>query len=300
MECFSCRCSGTDRDAGRRRWRDCRHLLLLPGRVHGSCRSERAAASSGDVVDRHARRPRPIRRRSKGRSILSGRIRSLQTWRIGSGALAGRRLFRGKILPGTWLLSRNAWPEVYQRTYKFLNSLDYMNLRLTGRFVATVDSILTSWVTDNRDPGNIRYDTEADCPIRHSPGEVAGHCALYGRARPPVGFGRPGIRASGEIRLWWQAPWTIRQRLLDREQFATEKLTSISAHPLGLALMFLAKRQIYSRKSHLCLALSRAAIWRLPFSRRPARIFDFSPTKFFSIRTGSAAPRPARHLFAPG
>jgi xylulokinase len=33
-----------------------------------------------------------------------------------------------------------------------------MNLRLTGRFVATVDSILTSWVTDNRDPGNIHYD----------------------------------------------------------------------------------------------------------------------------------------------
>ncbi len=36
--------------------------------------------------------------------------------------------------------------------------LDYLNLRLTGRFTATVDSILTSWVTDNRDPDNICYD----------------------------------------------------------------------------------------------------------------------------------------------
>ena len=32
-----------------------------------------------------------------------------------------------------------------------------MNLRLTGLFTATFDSILTSWVTDNRDPDNIRY-----------------------------------------------------------------------------------------------------------------------------------------------
>jgi xylulokinase len=36
--------------------------------------------------------------------------------------------------------------------------LDYMNLRLCGRMCATRDSILTAWVTDNRDPLNIRYD----------------------------------------------------------------------------------------------------------------------------------------------
>jgi xylulokinase len=50
------------------------------------------------------------------------------------------------------------WPDVYERTYKFLNALDYLNLRLTGRFISTVDSILTSWLTDNRDVENIRYD----------------------------------------------------------------------------------------------------------------------------------------------
>ncbi|UWZ82291.1 xylulokinase [Occallatibacter riparius] len=49
-------------------------------------------------------------------------------------------------------------PEIYEKTYKFLNALDYLNLRLTGRFVATVDSILTSWVTDNRDIANVHYD----------------------------------------------------------------------------------------------------------------------------------------------
>jgi xylulokinase len=56
------------------------------------------------------------------------------------------------------LLVRYDFPEIYQKTYKFLTALDYMNLRLTGKFVATSDSILTSWVTDNRDPQHIKYD----------------------------------------------------------------------------------------------------------------------------------------------
>ena len=56
------------------------------------------------------------------------------------------------------LLVKYEFPEIYKKTYKFLNALDYMNVRLTGRFVATSDSILTSWVTDNRNPQHIKYD----------------------------------------------------------------------------------------------------------------------------------------------
>jgi len=63
----------------------------------------------------------------------------------------------GKDPAGHMLLVRERFPDVYARTYKFLNVLDYLNLRLTGRFVATFDSILTSWVTDNRDPDRIHY-----------------------------------------------------------------------------------------------------------------------------------------------
>jgi xylulokinase len=55
------------------------------------------------------------------------------------------------------LYIRDKFPEVYAKTYKFLNVLDYLNLRLTGRFVATPDSILTSWVTDNRDSAHVVY-----------------------------------------------------------------------------------------------------------------------------------------------
>ena len=64
----------------------------------------------------------------------------------------------GKDPAAHMLFLREAMPDVYARTHKFLNVLDYINLRLTGEFVATYDSILTSWVTDNRNPDDIRYD----------------------------------------------------------------------------------------------------------------------------------------------
>jgi xylulokinase len=64
----------------------------------------------------------------------------------------------GKDPAAHMLLIRERFPEVYARTYKFLNVLDFLNLRLTGRFAATYDSILTSWVTDQRDPQAVHYD----------------------------------------------------------------------------------------------------------------------------------------------
>jgi xylulokinase len=64
----------------------------------------------------------------------------------------------GKDPSGHMTYLQDQQPARYDRTYKFLNVLDYMNLRLTGRFCATADSILTSWVTDNRDANAVRYD----------------------------------------------------------------------------------------------------------------------------------------------
>ncbi len=55
------------------------------------------------------------------------------------------------------LLTMHEFPEVYEKTYKFLGSKDYFNLRLTGEFAATDDSIMLFWVTDTRDINNIRY-----------------------------------------------------------------------------------------------------------------------------------------------
>lgn len=73
----------------------------------------------------------------------------------------------GKDPAAHMLYVRERFPEIYARTYKFLNVLDFLNLRLTGRFVATFDSILTSWVTDNTAPEAVRYDRSLvrDCGI---------------------------------------------------------------------------------------------------------------------------------------
>jgi xylulokinase len=64
----------------------------------------------------------------------------------------------GKDPAAHMLFIRDTLPEVYACAHKFLNVLDYMNLRLTGKFVASFDSIVTSWVTDNRNPDVIQYN----------------------------------------------------------------------------------------------------------------------------------------------
>ncbi|MCU0846915.1 MAG: FGGY-family carbohydrate kinase [Spirochaetes bacterium] len=56
------------------------------------------------------------------------------------------------------LYIKHELPEIYRRTYKFLEPMDYINLRLTGEFASSFDSITLHWVTDNRDISKIKYD----------------------------------------------------------------------------------------------------------------------------------------------
>ncbi|HUY29334.1 MAG TPA: FGGY-family carbohydrate kinase [Candidatus Binataceae bacterium] len=55
---------------------------------------------------------------------------------------------------------RNERPDIYARTHKFLEPMDYLNLRLTGRFAASYATMFTYWATDNRDPRRIDYSPE--------------------------------------------------------------------------------------------------------------------------------------------
>lgn len=55
------------------------------------------------------------------------------------------------------LYIREKLPEVYKKTYKFLEPKDYLNLWLTGRAASSYDAITLYWVTDNRDINNISY-----------------------------------------------------------------------------------------------------------------------------------------------
>jgi len=55
------------------------------------------------------------------------------------------------------LYIKHELPDIYAKTYKFLEPKDYLNLRLTGKFTATYDSITLHWVTDNRDLTAVTY-----------------------------------------------------------------------------------------------------------------------------------------------
>ena len=58
------------------------------------------------------------------------------------------------------LYIKNKLPDIYKKTYKFLEPKDYLNLYFTGRFAASFDSITIYWITDNRDINNIKYSDE--------------------------------------------------------------------------------------------------------------------------------------------
>ncbi|MFO7584984.1 MAG: FGGY-family carbohydrate kinase [Anaerolineales bacterium] len=95
----------------------------------------------------------------------------------------------GKDPAAHMLLIREAFPEIYARTYKFLNVLDYMNLRLTGEFTASFDSIVTSWVTDNRNPDSIQYDDGLIRTLgieREKLPEIVACTRVIGNLRPEV------------------------------------------------------------------------------------------------------------------
>jgi xylulokinase len=81
-------------------------------------------------------------------------LRRLLTWvRMTGGAPA----HSGKDPIAHILYIKHKRPEVYAATYKFLEPKDYLNLRLTGKFATSYDSIILHWVTDNRHISKIVY-----------------------------------------------------------------------------------------------------------------------------------------------
>ena len=58
---------------------------------------------------------------------------------------------------GHILLIKNEYPDIYEKTYMFLEPHDYVNLRLTGQFAASEASIHMHFITDIRDINNIHY-----------------------------------------------------------------------------------------------------------------------------------------------
>lgn len=63
----------------------------------------------------------------------------------------------GKDSIGHILYIQHERPEIYRSTHKFLEAMDYLNLRLTGKCAASYNSIALHWLTDNRDIQRVSY-----------------------------------------------------------------------------------------------------------------------------------------------
>lgn len=59
---------------------------------------------------------------------------------------------------GHMLFIKHQRPEIYRRTYKFLEPMDYINMRLTGKFAATQNTVLPMLLVDNRRLNQVEYD----------------------------------------------------------------------------------------------------------------------------------------------
>jgi xylulokinase len=106
------------------------------------------------------------------------------------------------------LFIRDAFPDVYRSTTTFLEPVDYLNLRMTGRRVASFDSICAHWVTDNRTIDRVHYDERllATCGLDRAtlpdlvpPATVIGE--LTGEAAADLGLpaGLPVTTGSGDV-----------------------------------------------------------------------------------------------------
>jgi xylulokinase len=97
-----------------------------------------------------------IRRHIGGLPAIQGYgVRPLWSWVRRTGGVPSHS---GKDSIAHILYLQCERPDIYARTYKFLEPKDYINCVLTGRCMATVESITLHWVTDNRNIHDIRYD----------------------------------------------------------------------------------------------------------------------------------------------
>jgi xylulokinase len=81
-------------------------------------------------------------------SLMGYNLFKLRDWLRLTGGAPTRS---GKDSLAHILYLRRADPARYRATHKFLEPKDYLNLRLTGRFASSYETLALHWVTDNRD-----------------------------------------------------------------------------------------------------------------------------------------------------
>lgn len=73
---------------------------------------------------------------------------------------AGAPSLEGNDPLGHYLLIKNEMPEIYQRTDCFLEPVDYLGLRFSGKKYATANSMILSWLVNIKKLDNPQYDAK--------------------------------------------------------------------------------------------------------------------------------------------
>ncbi|MCB9235292.1 MAG: xylulose kinase [Bacteroidia bacterium] len=108
------------------------------------------------VIWMDSRGSKQIKELVKGPLMVEGyAVNKILGWLRKTGGAPGHA---GKDPLAHILFIKANYPEVYAKTHKFLEPKDYLNLKLTGIFAASYDSITLHWVTDNRKINEVRYD----------------------------------------------------------------------------------------------------------------------------------------------
>ena len=158
------------------------------------------------VIWMDSRGNKAIRRVAGGAvNVLGYDPRKILRWVQVTGGAPG---LSGKDPVSHILFIRDAFPDVYRRTEVFLEPVDYLNLRLTGRRSASFDTVAAHWVTDNRRIDHVDYDrrllevTGLDrgrLPDLVAPGTVVGAVTAEAAGHLGVPAGLPVSVGSGDV-----------------------------------------------------------------------------------------------------
>ncbi len=147
-----------------------------------------------------------IRRRTSGPLRLYGYdVRKALRWIRLTGGAPGHS---GKDPTAHILWIADNEPDLYAATHVFLEPVDWLVHRVTGRFAASYDSIVAHWVTDNRRIDAVRYDDglvamagldRAKLPELVPPATVVGTVTDGGAKELGLPPGVPVVTGSGDL-----------------------------------------------------------------------------------------------------
>lgn len=110
------------------------------------------------VIWMDSRGARHVQKITRGRVNVAGYDpRKLRLWLRHTKGIPSNT---GKDSLGHILFLKNERREVYRATHKFLEPMDYLNMRLTGKFAASFDTITGHWLTDTSDLSLVHYVPE--------------------------------------------------------------------------------------------------------------------------------------------